>query len=239
MNSEDRDAVRFEHEAIILIENPYGSYYHGKMVNFSQTGMGFESNLPFKTDQTIIFGIENTPYESCPGVYRAIVKWCRRLPDPNAVYHYGIGVVYYHSHQTPLHTGIVKSRNSTGTGSVPDRDPISRSAGLQAADQPGADRALTNDRRMTRQPAGDFRKYQRKSVTKTVRLATRDETTEGLVTDISPGGIFLKVSQAYYVGQKLQLSIPLSHKKKVVKLLGEIVHINREGLGIKFKGLIK
>jgi len=24
MNSEDRDTVRFEHEAIILIENPYG-----------------------------------------------------------------------------------------------------------------------------------------------------------------------------------------------------------------------
>ncbi|MHC4458104.1 MAG: PilZ domain-containing protein, partial [Planctomycetota bacterium] len=81
MNDEFRDNARFDHEAAILIENyPRGSYYHARMFNYSQGGMYFESNIPFRRGTIIIFGIENSPFENCPGVYRAKVKWCKKLP---------------------------------------------------------------------------------------------------------------------------------------------------------------
>lgn len=239
MNREDRDATRFEHEAIILIEYPYGPYDHGKMVNYSQTGMYFEANLPFKSGQNIIFGIENTPYESCPGVYRAIVKWCRRLPDSTAVYYYGIGVEYYRRNRTTPPANIVKSTGKMTGRNGSETRPVLRKVRSKPAGRQRPARILHTDRRITLQPVADFRKYQRKPVAKTVRFTARGGHDEGVVTDISPGGLFLRIPHVYFIGQQLQLAIPISHKKKEIKLLGESVHINQEGLGIKFKSLIR
>ena len=214
MNREDRYATRFEHEAIILIENPYGPYYHGKMVNYSQTGMYFEANLPFKSGQNIIFGIENTPYESCPGVYRAIVKWCRRLQDSSSVDYYGIGVEYFRRNRTTPLTNIVKSaRKMTGKNGSENRLVLPKVRSKQAGRRRSGG-ILHTDRRITLQPVADFRKYQRKPVIKKVRFAAQSGNDEGVVTDISPGGLFLRIPHVYFIGQQLQLSIPIRHKKK-------------------------
>jgi hypothetical protein len=82
MNDEYRDNARFDH--------------------YSQSGMYFESNIPFRRGTIIIFGIENSPFENCPGVYRAKVKWCKKLPDKSSIYYYGVGAEFFKPNRLSL-----------------------------------------------------------------------------------------------------------------------------------------
>jgi hypothetical protein len=95
-NPENRETPRFEHEAMVLIEDyPAGQYYEGRMYNFSRSGMYFESDFAPPVGSDIFIGIENSPYSSGHDVYRAQVIWCKELPDGASYYYYGVGIKYY------------------------------------------------------------------------------------------------------------------------------------------------
>jgi Tfp pilus assembly protein PilZ len=224
--TEHRESTRRPHEASILIENlPGGPYYHGKMVNYSERGMYFESNVAHQPGTTIIFGIENSPYDACCGVYRAEVKWCRKLPHEASMYYFGVGVEY----DGP---GISKVR-------------ASHAAGIEPREPPPQDRPAAAETAMTPRPpaAGekstDMRRHPRKSYEMLVLYATDHCFYEGSIKDISNGGIFIETNKDLYVGQTLTLAIPTRKPRKEVKLKGEIVRIEPHGLGIKFKAVIK
>jgi hypothetical protein len=97
IESEQRDAIRMKRKADILLENfPTGAYYKAKMYNYSRGGMYFESDYAPLPGSEIYIGIENSPYDYGPDMYRAQVRWRCQLPAANSGYAYGVGVKYHY-----------------------------------------------------------------------------------------------------------------------------------------------
>jgi hypothetical protein len=226
---EHRGSSRHPHEASILIENlPGGTYHQGKMINYSDKGMYFETNVAHPPGTTIIFGIENSPYEACQGVYRAEVKWCRKLPHDASMYYFGVGVEYAGPDTRKIRN--LKAPAVEMRAPEPgDRSPAPTAAHEIADSQTG--------RRS--EPQRELRKHPRKRYGKMVLYATTRRFYEGSIKDISNSGVFIETNDDLYVGQTLTLAIPAPKRRKEVKVKGEIVRIEPHGLGIKFKGIVK
>jgi len=95
-NPEQRADARSYYEAPIMFENfTSGTYFEGKMVNYSRGGMYFEANFAPDVGTEIFIGVENSPYTSGHEVYRAKVIWKRRLRDAQSLFLHGIGVKYF------------------------------------------------------------------------------------------------------------------------------------------------
>ena len=235
MNDEYRDNARFDHEAAILIENyPRGSYYHARMFNYSEGGMYFESNIPFRQGTIIIFGIENSPFQNCPGVYRAKVKWCKKLPDKSSIYYYGVGAEFFKPNRL----------SSTITRKLTPH--LKRPAGRHVHPKRRIGKSAIN-RAKPSQSSGPFfrkrgqysRKYPRKPFPKNINYTVNKKFYEGFVRDISRGGMFIKSEDKFNVGQELTLAIPSANRFKSLKLRGEVVRTDTEGFGVKFKRMLE
>ena len=97
IESEQRGATRVKRKAKIRLENfTAGAHYQAKMRNYSRGGMYFESDYVPLPGSEIYIGIENSPYDYGPDMFRAQVKWRRELPAPNAKYAFGVGVKYHY-----------------------------------------------------------------------------------------------------------------------------------------------
>jgi hypothetical protein len=76
-------------------------YYHAKVLNFSKSGLYFETEYPLKPGMTILFRIEvscckASNLEDCEclrTISLADVKWCRDLVK-NGESYFGIGARY-------------------------------------------------------------------------------------------------------------------------------------------------
>ena len=96
-DSDQRDAMRVKHRANILLENfPAGAHYDAKMLNYSRGGMYFESDYAPLPGTEIYIGIERSPYDSSPDMYRAQVRWRQKLLMQDSQYTFGVGVKYYY-----------------------------------------------------------------------------------------------------------------------------------------------
>ena len=235
MNDEYRDNARFDHEAAILIENyPRGSYYHARMFNYSQSGMYFESNIPFRRGTIIIFGIENSPFENCPGVYRAKVKWCKKLPDKSSIYYYGVGAEFFKPNRlsSKIPRKITPQQKRPAGRHVYQRRAIGKS-------EIGRATAPKSIGPLFRRRAQYSRKHPRKPFSKNINYSANKKFYEGLVKDISRGGMFIKSEDKFSVGQELTLAIPSANRLKILKLRGEVVRTDKKGFGVKFKCLLK
>lgn len=92
---DQRESPRVPHATTVMFENyPDGSYYEGRMVNYSRGGMCFESDFAPEVDTEIFIGAETSPYSLNHDVFRAKVAWVRRLSLADSYYLYGIGVKY-------------------------------------------------------------------------------------------------------------------------------------------------
>ncbi len=235
MNDEYRDNARFDHEAAILIENyPKGSYYHARMFNYSQSGMYFESNIPFRRGTIIIFGLENSPFENCPGVYRAMVKWCKKLPDKSSIYYYGVGAEFFNPNRlsSKIPRKITPQQKRPAGRHVYQRGVIGKSK-IGRATAPKSTGPLFRSR------VQYSRKHPRKLFSKNINYIANKKFYEGLVKDISRGGMFIKSGDKFSVGQELTLAIPSANRLKSLKLRGEVVRTDKEGFGVKFKRMLK
>ncbi|MCK7504472.1 MAG: PilZ domain-containing protein [Desulfobacterales bacterium] len=57
---------------------------------------------------------------------------------------------------------------------------------------------------------------------------------QGVIHNVSHGGVFVRCDGAFAAGQRLQLTIPLRKRQKIVTRVGEVVWSDRNGLGIRF-----
>ena len=65
--SEQRDNPRIKHESPVKVENLVSGITLGaRMINYSRTGLCFESNQLLHQGAEIYIGIENSPYASPP-----------------------------------------------------------------------------------------------------------------------------------------------------------------------------
>ena len=232
---------RFNHEAAILIENPPdGIYHHGKMVNYSRAGMYFESNVAHQPGSTIIFGIENSPYSACSGVYRAQVKWCKKLPDDVSIFYYGVGVEYIRPDGPAAHTG---QRATVPPRSGPHSGNKSRKDQRMLRGAPGSQRSgihSTPVKKVAKKAnQREQRKHPRKSYPKTIVYGSHHRFHKGVIKDISRGGIFIETNDVFHIGENLILALPYANHAKGLKVKGEVVRIGRHGLAVKFNSIIK
>jgi len=234
---EARRTPRLDHTATILIENlPEGTYRHGKMVNYSTGGLYFECTVAYAPGAPIIFGIENTPYAECRGVYRGHVKWCRRLPEKQSLYAFGIGVAY-------VKPDLFKKRRRQSHPFSPtwlhttreDRDAPQKTGQPAAA---GERRVSPDDHDGLQRPL-EQRRHSRRLFGSAKLYASRNRFIRGIVKDISKGGMFIEAADGVALGEYLNLTIPAFHRRRDLTVRGEVVRVGPNGLAIRFERLIK
>jgi hypothetical protein len=93
---EFRKSKRFEHRTTVMFEDePTGYFSYGQMINFSNGGMCFGSDVAFKPGAKIKIKLEKPIFKAAPKTYHGKVRWCKELADDDSKYFYGFGVIYF------------------------------------------------------------------------------------------------------------------------------------------------
>ena len=79
------------------------------------------------------------------------------------------------------------------------------------------------------------RAYIRKSCSITVSYATYDRYYTDTIKNISQKGIFIESQRPLFVGEEIAMSFSIEGLDKPIKIKGEIVQVNRSGIGVEFK----
>jgi Tfp pilus assembly protein PilZ len=77
----------------------------------------------------------------------------------------------------------------------------------------------------------------RKGCLLAVDCASGNRVVTDFVADISSGGMFIRTSEAYEVGQKLTLSFAFFRDQRPLKVTGTVARRTTEGIGVKFDRL--
>jgi len=85
----------------------------------------------------------------------------------------------------------------------------------------------------------DYRKHPRKQYSKPVIFRSMNQYYKGSISNISRGGAFIEAQGKFKAGQTIKLIIPGTKIDKGIMLKGEVLHFNKDGIGIIFKRIIK
>lgn len=80
----------------------------------------------------------------------------------------------------------------------------------------------------------DMRKHPRKMDLIAVDCSTHDLCFTNFIHDISDGGVYIKTNAPFYAGQEIQLDFSLPETNNVISVLGEVIRVDSQGIGIKF-----
>jgi len=81
------------------------------------------------------------------------------------------------------------------------------------------------------------RSFIRKSCSIPVSYATYDRVYTNTIKNISQKGVFIETRRPLFVGEELLLSFTMAGVEKPLKVKGEIVQVNRSGIGVEFKNM--
>lgn len=81
------------------------------------------------------------------------------------------------------------------------------------------------------------RAYIRKSCSIPVSYATYDRYYTDTIKNISQRGVFIESQRPLFVGEEIAMSFSVKGFDKPVKIKGEIVQVNRTGIGVEFKNM--
>ena len=81
------------------------------------------------------------------------------------------------------------------------------------------------------------RAYIRKSCSITVSYATYDRYYTDTIKNISQRGVFIETHRPLFVGEEIAMSFSIAGFDKPLKVKGEIVQVNRSGIGVEFKDI--
>ena len=85
----------------------------------------------------------------------------------------------------------------------------------------------------------DLRRFTRTPFRRATIFACQNRYYAGLTKNISKGGIFIETRNPFATGQIITLVISRTKIEKGVMLKGQVVHLRREGFGLKFLSLLK
>ena len=80
----------------------------------------------------------------------------------------------------------------------------------------------------------ELRRHPRKPLSQTVRFSTNKGLFKGITKNISASGAFIVTEENLDVGQLLKLNLYLKNGN-ITEIIGQVVWINEEGFGLKFK----
>jgi hypothetical protein len=90
-----RQTPRFSFASTVMFENYMaGTCHDGRMVDYSRSGMRFETSQAPTVGAEIFIGMDKSPYSAAHDVFRATVVWFRELPLKQSSYPYSVGVKY-------------------------------------------------------------------------------------------------------------------------------------------------
>jgi hypothetical protein len=84
----------------------------------------------------------------------------------------------------------------------------------------------------------DMRRYERQSSSVSVDYVAQDHSSIGVIKDISVGGVLLETSEiggSFSIGEDIILTIQYPNQEKHIKIRGEVVRIEPQTIGVKFK----
>jgi Tfp pilus assembly protein PilZ len=211
MNIDRRANKRVSHETSITQENlDSGILYSSKMYNYSKDGLNFESNIELKDGEEIFIGIENSPYVATSGTYECYHAIVVWGKElKNSTYNYSYGVKFYDPDKQ-----AVKSEYSM----ISDKN-ISQASALKVGK--------------------DLRKHPRRRYNKSINYFAQNQLMEGTIKNICRSGIFIQTRHNFKPGQKLTLVLPFISKDRGAMIKGEVIWTNPQGIGVKFKKVIK
>jgi hypothetical protein len=243
LNHQTRNDPRFSYDATILIDNyPHGVHYIARMVNFSKGGACLHTDVPFPQGLKLIMAIENSPYPDCPGIYVAVVKWCRRVSDLSSTAAYEIGIRYLSTRPEDLNQVRLNDAFPIQIGRN-DRHWAQKTESARSAASPGAahGNVVSFEERSRKKKTDNFRKHQRKSCVIPTHYTTSKGIYWGIVKNINRRGIYiekyLKNQDSLNLGESITVMMPSKITNRTIKIIGEIVWMDRDGYGVRFKSL--
>jgi len=85
----------------------------------------------------------------------------------------------------------------------------------------------------------NLRRFARKPFRRATIFVCQNRYFSGIIANISKGGLFIETRNCFLPGQIIKLVISRTKIGKGVMLTGEVVHLRREGFGLKFLSLLK
>ncbi len=79
------------------------------------------------------------------------------------------------------------------------------------------------------------RKRDREPFFMVVNYSVEDRFYTSHIVDISASGVFIETRIPFTAGQEASLTFPLADYQKYIKIMGEIVRVTPQGIGVKFK----
>jgi len=79
------------------------------------------------------------------------------------------------------------------------------------------------------------RKYGRKDFIRVIDYTVGDRYYRDFIQDMSEGGLFIETSNEFSAGQKIVMTFISPDYQKPFKVHGEIIHVQTDGIGVKFK----
>lgn len=79
------------------------------------------------------------------------------------------------------------------------------------------------------------RKRKRETFFMVVNYSVEGRFYTSHILDISAGGVFIETRIPFTPGQDVSLTFPLPDYQKHIKIIGEIVRVTQQGIGVKFK----
>jgi len=95
---------------------------------------------------------------------------------------------------------------------------------------------------LEKRPPNERRKHPRKRYLADVRYVGGDRIYKDFIRNISLGGLLIETREKredLSLGQEVTLSVPFPREEQYTRIIGEIVRISAQEIGIKFKKVIK
>jgi Tfp pilus assembly protein PilZ len=206
---ERRKHKRYQYEAVISHDIlSQEATPAGKIYNFSNSGLYFESNQAFYTGEEIFVEIIDHPRSSDIGLellFDVEIVWRKELQ----------GSVFKQGYGAKINTPV-ESIEKTLAESIPPKSSPRPFPKLEKIEKV------------------DARAYPRKGCHKSLLFNYKNKICRGLVTNISRGGAFFKTTSKFSLGHKIKFVITDRKTRKNIKLMGWIVRLNPEGFAVTF-----
>lgn len=82
------------------------------------------------------------------------------------------------------------------------------------------------------------RGYTRKDSCAPVRYTNYERIYSGFIINFSQNGCFIETDEPLLVGEEILMDIGIESNNKAVRLKGIVAHVNRFGIGIKYKEIV-
>lgn len=88
---------------------------------------------------------------------------------------------------------------------------------------------------LEKRQTGERRKYHRKDLFRIMDYNVGGQDYRDLIQDISGSGVFIKTVHTFSIGQSILMTLMSPTSQKPFKIIGEIIRVHTDGIGVKFK----